>query len=185
MIFSLFRKDPAREAARALYEEIAAQARQPAFYAALGAPDTVDGRFDILCLHMALVLRRLRSEGAAAKDFSQFLFDAMVRNLDDNLREMGVGDLKVPKRMKALAETFYGRLAAYEAALEPAADAAALAGVVERNLYSGAAPEGAPAQFAGYARAVEAMLADQKTERLMLGVVRFPPAPTTRSEAAA
>ena len=105
----------------AIYGMIVAKARDPLFYRDLGVPDTVDGRFDLILLHMWMVLRRLRRD-AAGPDRAQALFDRFCTDMDDNLREMGVGDLTVPKRMQAFGEAFYGRAAAYDQALSEAGD---------------------------------------------------------------
>ena len=116
--FNHFRKPrtPLRGTIEAIYGMIVTQAREPLFYRDLAVPDTVNGRFDLLLLHLWLVLRRLKSaEGGAA--LSQALFDHFCNDMDDNLREMGVGDLTVPKRMQAFGEAFYGRTAAYDLAL--------------------------------------------------------------------
>src|SRR6202007_2148124 len=117
---------PLRGTIEAIYGMIVTQAREPAFYRSLGVPDTVSGRFDLLVLHLWLVLRRFRST-SEAKDASQALFDRFCDDMDANLREMGVGDLTVPKRMQAFGEAFYGRVAAYDLALslgeEPLAQA--------------------------------------------------------------
>ena len=99
-----------------IYGMIVTRAREPVFYRDLGVPDTVDGRFDLLLLHLWMVLRRLRtSEGGMEP--AQALFDRFCEDLDDNLREMGVGDLAVPRRMQAFGEAFYGRSRAYDRAL--------------------------------------------------------------------
>jgi len=115
----------------AIYGMIVAQARLPAFYERYRVPDTVNGRFDMVLLHLWLVLRRLRTstQGAA---LSQALFDHFCSDMDDNLREMGVGDLTVPKRMLKFAEAFYGRTAAYDAALK--AGGSELAQALARNV---------------------------------------------------
>ena len=113
--FNHFRKPrkPSRGTIEAIYGMIVTQAREPLFYRDLGVPDTVNGRFDLLVLHLWMVLRRLKSiEGGA--DLSQALFDRFCDDMDANLREMGVGDLTVPKRMQAFGEAFYGRAAAYD-----------------------------------------------------------------------
>src|SRR5262245_62311516 len=86
-----------------IYGMIVTQAREPMFYRDLGVPDTVGGRFDLLLMHLWLVLQRLKS-AEAGSDLSQFLFDRFCTDMDDNLREMGVGDLAVPKRMQAFGE---------------------------------------------------------------------------------
>src|ERR1700709_1430457 len=116
--FNHFRKPhaPLRGTIEAIYGMIVAQAREPLFYAGLGVPDTVNGRYDMLLLHLWMVLRRLRTAEDGA-DLSQALFDHFCGDMDDNLREMGVGDLTVPKRMQKFGEAFYGRAAAYDLAL--------------------------------------------------------------------
>src|SRR6267378_2892298 len=109
--FSHFRKPriPSRGTIEAIYGMIVTQAREPLFYRDFGVPDTVNGRFDLLVLHLWMVLRRLKSiEGGA--DVSQTLFDRFCDDMDANLREMGVGDLTVPRRMQAFGEAFYGRV---------------------------------------------------------------------------
>ena len=126
--FNHFRKPPAppRGTIEAIYGMIVTQAREPLFYRDLGVPDTVNGRFDLLVLHLWMVLRRFKPvEGGSG--LSQALFDRFCDDMDANLREMGVGDLTVPKRMQAFGEAFYGRVAAYDLALslgkEPLAQA--------------------------------------------------------------
>lgn len=129
MIFGLFRKDSRAELVAALHRRVADAAREPALYLGLGVPDTIEGRFESLSLHFVLVLRRLRRLPDPAREVAQDLVDSFFRHLDASLREMGVGDMGVPKRMKKLAQGFYARAAAYDAALdsgEPAVVAAAL-----------------------------------------------------------
>ena len=116
--FNHFRKPriPSRGTIEAIYGMIVTQAREPLFYRDFGVPDTVNGRFDLLVLHLWMVLRRLKPiEGGAG--LAQTLFDRFCDDMDANLREMGVGDLTVPKRMQAFGEAFYGRAAAYDLAL--------------------------------------------------------------------
>jgi cytochrome b pre-mRNA-processing protein 3 len=117
--FNHFRKPriPSRGTIEAIYGMIVTQAREPMFYRDLAVPDTVNGRFDLLVLHLWMVLRRLKPlpDGAA---LCQQLFDRFCEDMDGNLREMGVGDLTVPKRMQAFGEAFYGRVAAYDLALD-------------------------------------------------------------------
>src|SRR5215467_3304390 len=108
-----------------IYGMIVTQAREPLFYRELGVPDTVDGRFDLILLHLWIVLSRLRAAEAGkepGQGLSQALFDRFCEDMDDNLREMGVGDLAVPKRMQAFGEAFYGRSRAYDAALVEGAE---------------------------------------------------------------
>src|SRR5471032_1997908 len=134
--FNHFRKPriAPRGTIEAIYGMIVTQAREPLFYRDLGVPDTVNGRFDLLVLHLWLLLGRLKSlpEGAG---LSQALFDRFCNDMDDNLREMGVGDLTVPKRMQAFGEAFYGRAAAYDLALTEGQEP--LAQALCRNILSG------------------------------------------------
>ncbi len=129
----LFRRSPVQQAADILYGKAVAQARQPAFYAEAGVPDTLDGRFDMITIHLVLAMRRLKAKDQAA--LSQALFDTFFKNMDGALREMGVGDLTVPKRIRAMAEAFYGRVTAYETAFDDKAEAGALALAVARNVF--------------------------------------------------
>lgn len=176
MIFSLLRKDSSREGALALYDAAAAQSRASPFYSAIGVADTPEGRFEMLALHVFLLLRRLKGEGDGARRVSQKLFDAFFENLDDGLRELGVGDLSVGKKIRRLAEAFYGRSAAYDSALAPNAAPNALVESLERNIFGAGSPAGATA-LAGYVRAASAMLEAQPSARLLLGVARFPEPP--------
>jgi cytochrome b pre-mRNA-processing protein 3 len=138
--FNHFSKPRARpsDTIEAIYGMIVAMAREPLFYSDLGVPDTVDGRFDLILLHLWMVLRRLR-HGEGGPDRAQALFDRFCIDMDDNLREMGVGDLTVPKRMLAFGEAFYGRAAAYDLALSAARenDGAPLAQSICRNILNG------------------------------------------------
>ncbi len=133
----LFRVRPARVAGQALYASAARQSRQPAFYRSLGVADSGEGRFELLSLHVALLVLRLRGCGEAAAETSQHLFDAFVSALDDALREMGVGDLVVGKRMRKLGEVFYGRVRAFDEAMGEAPDRAALQALLARTVLEG------------------------------------------------
>ena len=116
MFAGLFKKtDPA---VHDLYASLVEKARDPAFYTALGVPDTVDGRFDMIVLHAMLVMRRVRGQGAAAETRGQELFDLMFKDMDQSLREMGVGDMGVGKHIKRMAQAFYGRAERTEAGLD-------------------------------------------------------------------
>ena len=115
---SIFRRHSYRHQAYAAYASIVEQARAPDFFLRLDVPDTLDGRFEMIALHMFLVLNRLKAEHEATAEFSQALFDAMFADLDRGLREMGATDMGVGKRVKEMAKGFYGRIAAYEKGLE-------------------------------------------------------------------
>ncbi|MCB2098678.1 MAG: hypothetical protein KDE05_13670 [Parvularculaceae bacterium] len=143
LLRSVFKKDQARSQAETLYAALADQARAPQFYISAGAPDTVEGRFDVLSLHMALALERLREEGDASARLTQRLQEIFFERLDSALREMGVGDLSVGRKIRGLAEAFYGRYAAYRAGLAENGDA--LATALARNILGSDRPEKARA----------------------------------------
>jgi cytochrome b pre-mRNA-processing protein 3 len=174
MLKSLFAPSPAKVAGRALYETLTEAARRPAFYAEAGAPDTPEGRFEVYVLHLVLVVHRLKGEGAQAAAVSQGLFDAFVRGLDDGLREMGVGDLSVGKKMRKLGEAIYGRMKSYDAALAGADPRADVEAVVARTVFA-EAPNAGAASVADYLLAARADLAAQPMEALLAGRVRFLP----------
>jgi cytochrome b pre-mRNA-processing protein 3 len=172
-------------AAHGLYSAIVAQARRPEFYINLGAPDTVEGRFDMIVLHAVLLMRRLKREDRAAHDLSQAVFDLMFDDMDHNLREMGVGDLAVGKRVKKMAQAFYGRLAAYGEGLDRPGDSGlkSLAGALARNLYAGSEP--APhktAAMAKYLISETAAMNEQSIGELMAGRVMFGAPPKVAGE---
>jgi cytochrome b pre-mRNA-processing protein 3 len=153
----------------AIYGMIVAQARLPAFYEQFHVPDTVNGRFDMVLLHLWLVLRRLRANTEAA-GLSQALLDHFCSDMDANLREMGVGDLSVPKRMLKFAEAFYGRTAAYDSALT--AGGSELAQALARNILL--TPEAAPAEpLAAYVQAAIRGLEAIDDKRLLAGELTF------------
>jgi cytochrome b pre-mRNA-processing protein 3 len=146
VIFNLFRRDPRREMIATLYERVATASRQPGLYTGLGVPDTLEGRFEALSLHMILALRALRGRPEPAGEVAKDLTDALFRDLDSSLREMGVGDTVVPKRMKKLASAFYGRAHAYDAALDSGSEAG-LAEVLGRNVQGSDVPAHALARY--------------------------------------
>jgi cytochrome b pre-mRNA-processing protein 3 len=170
--FNQFRKSrlAPRGTIEAIYGMIVTQAREPAFYRELGAPDTVSGRFDLLLLHLWIVLRRLKSVENGT-ELSQALFDHFCIDMDDNLREMGVGDLTVPKRMQAFGEAFYGRSAAYDRALEGGTEA--LAQALCKNILNGERVDEAR-RLARYAQAAMATLAAVDRTALLQGAWMFP-----------
>jgi cytochrome b pre-mRNA-processing protein 3 len=172
MILPRFRRAPDRRTIAALYGAIVAQARLPAFYGRFAVPDTVLGRFDMVVLHAALLVLRLRGS-QAMHALAQGVFDAFCRDMDDNLREMGMSDVGVPREMRKLAEAFYGRTRAYEAALAADRDEALVAALT-RNVYSDAAAPVAAQALADYVRAAASMLAGQDDAALERGAARFP-----------
>ncbi|MHA1151490.1 MAG: ubiquinol-cytochrome C chaperone family protein [Alphaproteobacteria bacterium] len=139
VLSDFFRRKPRDARARALYERVVAQARQPGFYRDCGVPDTVDGRFESIALHAFLVLHRLKADPGDTEELGQALFDVMFQDMDQSLRELGAGDLGVGPRVKRMAQGLYGRIAAYEAGLSgPAAE---LEAALRRNLFGTVTPE--------------------------------------------
>ncbi|HBK91496.1 MAG TPA: ubiquinol-cytochrome C chaperone [Parvularcula sp.] len=132
MTWRWFRKDQTQSQAETLFEALNAAARSPALYAAAGAPDTIEGRFEVLGLHIFLALRRLRRDAPASDRLSIALQEIFFRRLDGALREIGVGDLSIGRKIRGLAEAFYGRAAAYERAMGEGPDA--LAAALARNV---------------------------------------------------
>lgn len=156
-----------------LYAAAVAQARRPAFYSELHVPDTPMGRFDLIALHVFLILRRLRRAGPAADKTAQALFDLMLADLDRSLREMGVGDLSVGRKVKELAQAFYGRVAAYETALASGRDA--MRAAVLRNVFSDSAERNESAMaLADYVKRAAEETASASTEAVLGGETRFP-----------
>jgi cytochrome b pre-mRNA-processing protein 3 len=173
MILRPFRRSAENRTIASLYGMIVAQARLPAFYADYGVPDTVQGRFDLIVLHLVLLLRRFAREDAPARRLGQRLFDAFCRDLDSNLREMAIGDLAVPRHMRRFGEAFYGRQSAYVAALD-AADQRDFETALARNIFRGTGVGRGPARLARYARAVVRELDAQELDALLRGEVGFP-----------
>jgi len=170
--FNHFRKPriALRGTIEAIYGMIVTQAREPLFYRDLGVPDTVDGRFDLLVLHLWMVLRRLRAvEGGPG--LCQALFDRFCDDMDANLREMGVGDLTVPKRMQAFGEAFYGRSAAYDLAIADGREA--LAQALCKNILNGGQIENAR-RLAYYTEAATTALAGLDDVTVQRATWRFP-----------
>ena len=163
MIARFFRQNPSERSVADLYVRLVEQSRQPEFYARCGVPDTLDGRFDMLVLHAFLVLDRLAGQGAPEAAFAQALIDHLFADLDVNLREMGVGDLSVGKKVKQMAQAFYGREQAYRTGLA-SDDPTMLAAALGRNLYRSAMP--------GRSQ-VDAMAAYVRRERVAIAAVSF------------
>lgn len=176
MFARLLRKDPVKLAGGRLYDDVVAAARRPVLYGPAGAPDTVDGRFDMIVMHAVLVMRRLRNGGESGKAVAQALFDRMFDDMDAALREMGTGDVKVGKKIREMGEAFYGRAKAYDGALDEI-NASELAAIIRRNLFGDGADAANNADAAGRALArymidSEACLADQDPAALIDGRVR-------------
>lgn len=172
MIGSLFKRKASRNSLRAVYGAIVAAARHPLFYAEWGVPDTVDGRYDMIVLHAVLVLDRLSGD-AAAQNFAQGLTDEVFADMDRSLREMGVGDLSVGKKVRRMAEVFYGRAQAYRPALA-AEDAAALSEALGRNVFAGGGPRDRADRLASHALRLRRHLQERPTGPILAGEIDFP-----------
>lgn len=171
----IFGSSARNEVPLALYGAAVRQARLPAFYLEGGVPDTVEGRFEMVAAHVCLVLRRLRQAGAEGKEMGQRLFDILFDDMDQTLREMGVGDLSVGKKIKSLASSFYGRLQAYDEGFKDA-EGPGLAAALARNVYGDADGAGIhAAALAAYMRVADRSLQEQPVEEILAGRVVFAP----------
>jgi cytochrome b pre-mRNA-processing protein 3 len=173
MISGLFRRAPANASIASLYGTIVAQARAPAFYQGYGVPDTVTGRLEMIMLHVVLFLLRVEGEAAAIRALGQELFDHFCGDMDASVREMGVGDLAVPRKMRRIGEAFYGRQAAYRSALA-LSDPAALRAALARNVYGENADPGCVARLATYVREAGRVLTAQGVGDFARAEIRFP-----------
>ncbi len=174
MILRFFRRDDAAETIQRLYGAIVAQSRDPIFYTAYRVPDTIEGRFEMILLHLFGLFHRLKPEDEARRALGQRVFDAFCVDMDANLREMGVGDLIVPKRMKKIAESFFGRVAVYDAGLAQPGEGE-LAAALLRNVYSGAPERAAEAAaLASYLRVLTGALAAVPFDTFARGAIPFP-----------
>lgn len=175
MIFGFFRqKRHNRIIVDRQYAALTGLAREPVFYRDLDVPDTVMGRFEMLSLVMILFFRRTRTAAAGGQELAQEIVDAFFQDIDHSIRELGIGDQSVPKRMKKLAGMFYGRLESYAAALEER-DVARLASALRRNIYPGS-PQDAP-EMTGLARWMmdaDAAITALPEELLSTGMLAMP-----------
>ena len=167
----LFGRKTDKKAAHEAYGAAVSQGRLPVFYAKHGVPDTLDGRFEMIALHVFLILHRVKNDKLSGA-FAQALFDVFFADMDRGLRELGTGDLSVGKQIKLMATGFYGRIAADEGGLDGAGD---LDAALRRNLYGTIpAPEASDvAAVAAYLRRQTAHLAGQSDEDIRRGIVRF------------
>ena len=184
MIFNLFKKDGKREElADQLYQQLVAQARQPVFYTDYAIPDTINGRFEMILLHAYMLFRRLREEDEAVKDLGQAVFDRFFKDMDHSLREIGIGDLSVPKKIKKMAQAFYGRIEAYDTAREEGKEQ--LKNALGRNFFP--EEESLPKEVAALADYVienDAVLGNVTVDVIMEGSISFahPATLSTKSE---
>lgn len=181
MLEKFFGKSQAQRVADTLYVRAVEQARQTNFYADMGVPDSVDGRFDMIALHVFLILRRLKQDNVRSAATAQALFDTMFTDMDRGLRELGAGDLGVGRRVKAMAKAFYGRVAVYDQGLM-SADSSLLEAIL-RNIFRGDEQEREHAlSIASYMRDQAEKLDRQSMDALLQGEVMFP-APGACSDA--
>lgn len=169
MVFNLFRKSPPIAAARECYRAIVAQSRQEKFYARWGVPDTVTGRFNMVVIHLALLLRRLKAD-PSARDFVQALVDRFFEDMDQSHRELGVTDLGVPRQVRRVGDLFYGLAGAIGGALDHASHDELVA-VLTRNIYAGQ-PAAPASDLASYIEAEAARLAAVPTAGILAGSVQ-------------
>lgn len=165
--------DPNRIVVDRLYGQIVAAARQPVFYSDWEAPDTPLGRFEMISLMLFLTLRRLRGEKGAAAEIAQEMVDTFFKELDHSIRELGIGDMGVPKRMKKLAKMFYGRAGSYGQALDDA-DEDALAAALNRNIQPTVTPWPGARPLARYTVVAAASLDSQPLQDILAGDIAFP-----------
>jgi len=173
-----------KRSAQALYGSIVAQAREPQFYARNGVPDTMEGRFEMVLVHLFIVQNRLKAEGRVARSLSQAVSEVFVSEIDSAMRELGVGDLAVPKRMRKVGEAYLGRLQSYVDALADP-DGSVLPAALARNIWapeddldlsSGSATDQKAdvEALAAYVRAASTQLAACSYDDLSAGRLDFP-----------
>ncbi len=173
-MLNVFRRKPQATTIEALYGAIVAQAREPVFYRIHGVADTLNGRLDLLMLHLALVFERLSQGDAASQSMGQAAFDRFCLDMDDHLREEGVSDIKVPKDMKRVGAAFFGRHRAYISALK-AGDREALRAALRRNVFADQDAVGLGALVA-YVEAASLALERQEVAAIASGRIAWPDA---------
>jgi cytochrome b pre-mRNA-processing protein 3 len=175
-VFGLFKSRKHTKVAQTLYASILIQARLPVFYTDYGVQDTIDGRFDMIILHAHILFNRLKGGPAEEQEIAQAVFDMMFADMDQNLREMGVGDVGVSKRIKAMAEAFYGRATAYANGMREH-DNSKLIAALRRNLYRNSeASDQQIIDVSSYIRNQVAHLKSQQLSELLHGNISFMPA---------
>lgn len=171
-LLGMFSRKRHERAGFALYTAAVQAARDPYYYTELDVPDTMDGRFDMVGLYAFLLIDRLHREAEAGKGLAQAVFDAMFLDMDHQLRELGVGDITVGRKNKAMWEALNGRRQAYEAAVAND-DLPALADAIGRNVWRGAPPPRAPHRLAAIILDQHRRLAGQDMSALLAGRVDF------------
>lgn len=169
MLGWLRRRSPIGRTATGIYGRVVAQARQPAFYLEHGVPDTHEGRFDLIVLHLFLALERLRGEGEAGQPLGQAVMEAFVTDMDDAMREIGISDLGVPRRIKKTAAAVLERFEDYRAALSHSGNDALSQAIARHLVISGESAR----SIAGYMRATSSALSAQQGVRILSGDLTF------------
>lgn len=175
MLAFLKKKTPHADPAKRAYAQILQHIRAPIFYTTYGVPDSFDGRFDLLLIHLFLVINRLANEGEQAREFNQALFDVTFADMDQTLREMGIGDMGVPKHQRRMMKGFNGRMHAYDEALRQGEGAFAIA--LRRNLYGTIEDTEVPdiQKIMRYIRESMAVMAQKPVSGILNGEVAFAP----------
>lgn len=162
-----------KQRADALYNHVVAASRNPMLYGASGAPDTANGRFELIILHIFMLFRRMQDDDDQVKSIKQKTFDCFLENMDVNLREIGVGPDGVPKRIQKMLENFYGRASAYQSAIDDN-DVDKMAEVIARNFYADGKTNQPGAQhIAQYVFKAIKLLDQASTEELLICNFKF------------
>lgn len=180
MILRLIRnRAEKKRTAQQFYGSIVAQARREEFYRCWHVPDTINGRFDMIVLHLFLVLRRLHQEGEDGTQAGRLIIEAFFSDMDNSVREQGAGDLAVPKHVRKMADAFYGRLLSYKKS-EESGDRKMLVEALKRNFFpdlaggeNGQETQTAEA-IARYMQDAKESLRNMSFERLRTGPIAFP-----------
>jgi cytochrome b pre-mRNA-processing protein 3 len=174
MIFGLFRKKNNNQAIVVRqYEQLTQAARRPAFYTGMGVPDTVLGRFEMLTIMLILYFRRTAQSERSGQEIAQEIIDYFFEDIDHSIRELGVGDVGVPKRVKKFARMYYGRLESYAAALDQS-DPDALKAALRRNIRPDEPDAPDMAELAAYVMEAEAALKTIGEDVIAAGGAIFP-----------
>jgi cytochrome b pre-mRNA-processing protein 3 len=155
-----------------IYGNLVARARNPELYRDLGVPDTINGRFDMMVIHVFLLAHRLKDAGDACRELSQGIFDAFLLDMDRGMREEGVGDTSVPKKLKKMTQVYYGRLRAYEKPLEEGNNSA-LAEIINRNIFTDKHNNECANALANYMLRLHAHIEALTVEDILNGEIEF------------
>lgn len=173
MLQRLRRKRQRRQQADTLYSALVAQARNPEFYSALAVPDSFDGRFEMVVLHVYVLTRGVQGRGDALTELSRMVMESMIDDMDRTLREIGVGDMSVGRKVKQMAAAFYGRASAYDKGLQEGDEE--IREAVVRNIYAGAAVEAAALdRMVAYLHAAVDAVGRTDDNRIEAGNIDFP-----------